>query len=407
MNNSSSIATRRNAIDDLDRAIVDLAARINSSTYELLVLIREFDERAGFLQWGLASCAEWLHWRCDLSLSAAREKVRAAHALKYLPQMSEVFARGTLSYSKVRALTRVATPQNEAALLAFAVPTTASRVEERCRQMRNVEPASTEESERLHRQRALRVFRDEDRGMLTLTVELPREQGELLCRALDKAVSDQPQDGAEFADTSWHAQQADALVMLARSYLAGESCARTSSAEAYQVVVHVDGTALCDGEGRADLPVESVRRLTCDGSLVHIAEGLDGEPLEVGRKLRTVPPAIRRALWSRDAGCAFPGCTHARFVDAHHVRHWAQGGETSLDNLLLLCTSHHRLVHEGGYEILKDYQGKWGFRRPDGRAIPAHGYRPEDMMDEGNPSAEGWSALIDAEVAGSEEHPRM
>ena len=204
-------------------------------------------------------------------------------------------------------------------------------------------------------------------------------------------MADQPANGPEFADTSWHAQQADALVTLARSYLAGEADARTSSADAYQVLVHVDGTALADGEGRSDLPIESVRRLTCDGSLVHIADGLDGEPLDVGRKQRTVSPAIRRALWSRDGGCAFPGCTHTRYVDAHHVRHWSQGGETSLDNLLLLCSSHHRLVHEGGYAIVKDYQGKWYFRRPDGRAIPEHGYRPEDMNDDENPSAEGWA----------------
>src|SRR5262245_1187128 len=138
MDTRSHVSGRRRAIDDLDRAIVDLSARINASTYELLVLIREFDERAGFLQWNLANCAEWLHWRCDLSLNAAREKVRVAHALKCLPQMSDALARGVLSYSKARALTRVATRENEESLLRFALSTTTARVEERSRQMRNV-----------------------------------------------------------------------------------------------------------------------------------------------------------------------------------------------------------------------------------------------------------------------------
>lgn len=116
-----SVAERRLAIDELDRAIVNLAARINASTYDLLVLIREFDERAGWLKWGLTCCSEWLHWRCDLSPSAAREKVRVAHALKELPQTALEFSKGTLSYSKVRALVRVATAANEGLLLDFAL----------------------------------------------------------------------------------------------------------------------------------------------------------------------------------------------------------------------------------------------------------------------------------------------
>ena len=104
---------RQVAIDQLDEAIVSLSARINASTYELLVLIREFDERAGWLKWGLESCSQWLHWRCDLSRCAAREKVRVAHGLKELPAISIAFSDGRLSYSKVRALTRVATPAND------------------------------------------------------------------------------------------------------------------------------------------------------------------------------------------------------------------------------------------------------------------------------------------------------
>jgi len=124
------------SIDDLDRAIVNLAARINVASHDLLILIRRFDERAGWLKWGFRNCADWLHWRCDLSLSAAREKVRVAHTLKTLPAIGSAFAEGRLSYSKVRALTRVAHRGNEDELVRFALRTTAARVEERCRELR-------------------------------------------------------------------------------------------------------------------------------------------------------------------------------------------------------------------------------------------------------------------------------
>jgi len=128
-------------------------------------------------------------------------------------------------------------------------------------------------------------------------------------------------------------------------------------------------------------PIESVKRLCCDGHAVVIGEDENGEPLNIGRKTRTVPTAIKRALEARDKGCSFPGCHHTRFVDAHHVEHWSAGGETSLDNLTLLCSQHHKLVHEGGFVIERDYQNRWFFKRPDGRTVPACGYRTEDTTD--------------------------
>jgi hypothetical protein len=197
---------------------------------------------------------------------------------------------------------------------------------------------------------------------------------------------------------------------MANAYLTGQREASTGSSENYQVTVHVDRSALTDGQGRSGFPIESVRRLCCDGDTVVIVEDEDGEPLNVGRKTRTVPTAIKRALWSRDKGCVFPGCRNKRFVDAHHIQHWSAGGETRLDNLLLLCTRHHRLVHEGGFSVAKDYLDRWYFKRPDGQAVPHCGYRLEDTLDddidtngaalnmhpsaEGLPSAEGFPALI-------------
>jgi len=334
-------ADRLLAIDDLDQAIVDLSTRINVATYELLVLIREFDERAGWLKWGFEHCADWLHWRCDLSVGAAREKVRVAHALKTLPAVSMSFLAGELSYSKVRALVRVANRDNEEALVTFALKTTAARVEERCRELRCGTVDSIIEANRAHASRFLTIRRHAERSTVLITVELPIEAGELIDQALDKARDDNP--ALEFAGESWSARQADALVNMAKSYLRGDSDASTASSENYLVNIHVEQSALVNGQGRAGLPVETVRRLGCDADTVLIVENRDGEPLSVGRKTRVVPTAIKRALEARDRGCVFPGCHRERFVDAHHVQHWSAGGETCLDNLVLLC----RIVDTG------------------------------------------------------------
>jgi hypothetical protein len=176
---------------------------------------------------------------------------------------------------------------------------------------------------------------------MTLTVEVPLEEGELVLAALDAVLA-----GAEEqvdAPTSYRARQADALIGLCRRALldpAGDSEGAWPGAcsDLYQVVVHTDASALAGsaGEGRADLPVETVRRLSCDGALVPVANDASGAPLSIGRKRRTVSTALKRALLARDRHCCFPGCSHTRFVDAHHVQHWAQGGRTDLDNLLLL-----------------------------------------------------------------------
>jgi len=368
-------------IDDLDQAIVTLSARINAETYELLVLIREFDERAGWLKWGLGNCAEWLHYRCDFSMNAAREKVRVAHSLKTLPEVAAAFAKGELSYSKVRAMTRVASTRNEEDLLSFAVKTTTARVEERCRELKCGTVDSLGGAQRAFANRSLRVSRNAEREMMTISIELPMETGELVEKALDKARDDS-MSKVEFVDESWSARQADAMVAMASSYLSGSAEKTRNTSDDYLVTIHVDQSALANGNGRSSLPIESVKRLCCDGHSVILGEDENGEPLNIGRKTRTVPTAIKRALVARDKSCAFPGCHHKRFVDAHHIQHWSAGGETSLDNLMLLCSQHHKLVHEGGFAIERDYQDRWFFKRPDGRAVPPCGYNTRDTLDD-------------------------
>ena len=393
-------------IDDLEQAIQNLTARMTATEYDLLVLIREFDERGGWLRWGFRNCSEWLQWRCDMSASVTRDRVRVAHALKHLPAISSAFGSGALSYSKVRALTRVASARTESDLLELALQTTAARVEERCRALRNGDPASSVDARRRERKRQLSTFVAD--GMMTINVQVPMQDGQLIANALDQAIE---QTGPECED-SWASQRADALVAVARQYLAGNEETSATCADHYQVVIHVDQTVLNQDNGESDVPVETAKRLTCDGSTVALLENDQGEPLNVGRKQRTVPTAIKRALWARDQGCSFPGCTNRHFIDAHHVKHWSDGGETSLANLMLLCSRHHRMVHEEGYEIRKDHKGDRYFMRPDGRAIPAHGYRPDDVTPDpcllDGASAEAWFANVTKKLPGSPEsrYPR-
>jgi len=368
-------------IEDLDQSILTLCSRINAATYELLVLIREFDERAGWLKWSLKNCAEWLAWRCDFSMTTALEKVRVAHALKTLPAISASFSTGELSYSKVRELTRVANKGNEEALLTFALRTTTAHVADRCRELRMGNDASIDTAARAFAIRSLRIRRDSNRDMMTITVDLPLDAGELIEKALDKVRDDDVMNTPDLANTSWSARQADAFVNMASAYLGGAD-SESQGTDNYLVTIHVDQSALAGQEGRSALPVESVKRLCCDSRAVVISEDKDGQPLSIGRKTRIVPTAISRAVRARDNSCCtFPGCNNRRFLHCHHVEHWSNGGETSLDNLLLLCTRHHTLVHEGGFRIEKDFQDRWYFQRPDGIAVPRCGYHSADVLD--------------------------
>jgi hypothetical protein len=195
-----------------------------------------------------------------------------------------------------------------------------------------------------------------------------------------EAVAEEPETPWWARDTnekqSYSARRADALVLMAESLLAGGAASRPAG-ERNHIVVHVDAEVLGDPDspGRSELedgPVlaaESTRRLACDASVVRLVEDGAGMPLNVGRKTRSIPPAIYRALKARDRGCRFPGCTARHFVEGHHVKHWAHGGETSLQNLVQLCGFHHRLVHEGGYGVRVSGPQQFEFTRPDGRVI--------------------------------------
>jgi hypothetical protein len=376
----SSDASATLSLAELEAQITELAGHLNAANYRWLTLIEEFDRRHGWADGKLASCAHWLNFKCGLNLGAAREKVRVAHALTGLPQIAACMARGELSYSKVRALSRVACPATEEALLMIALHGTAHHVERLVQGYRRAQQAEELSREaQQHANRSVTYGFAED-GSLILKARLPAVAGALLIQALDAALESLPENeiSAEVVEErpiSYAARRADALAAVAESFL-GESRSGTpsSSADRYQVIVHVDAQTLrehtagrCELEHGPSLPAETVRRLACDASLLTVLENEHGAPLDVGRKTRSLPPAIRRALNTRDGGCRFPGCTHRRYVDAHHIEHWADGGQTKLSNLVTLCRLHHRLVHEGEIRIEMPPEGGWRFLHPDGR----------------------------------------
>ena len=380
---SPTIPATLNPAAELDRLgdeIAELSAHLEAATARLLDLIREFDARGGWNN-GFRSCAAWLSWRVGLDLGAARERVRVARALGTLPVLAQALARGELSYAKVRALTRVATPETEERLLDVARAGTADHVERIVRGWRRVDrQAEARESARRHESRALHVHQDED-GMVVLRGRLEPEVGACSCgrwtprarRCTSRAppAEDRVEDPPTFAQ-----QQADALALLAETAL-HHGLDPGAPGERYQVVVHVDAPVLADPdqpgqsvlEDGAHVSAETSRRLACDASRVVMRHDDDGRVLEIGARTRTIPPALRRALHHRDRGCRFPGCG-VPFAQGHHLRHWAQGGPTTLSNLALLCRRHHRAVHEEGYQVEREPDGALRFRRPDGRPLP-------------------------------------
>jgi hypothetical protein len=371
-----------------------LSAHLSAATARWLELVWELREG------GTDDPARFIAFRCGITVREAREYLRVAEALQGLPATRAAFTRGELTLTKVRALTRVATASSEEGLLELAGALTASQLERALRAFRRL---AVEEARETHELEYVDWFFAED-GALFLRARLAAEDGTLLVKALEAAREriveqrrEERRQCAEGQDGSAapapvlleprRSTRVEALLDLAEASLAGSG---ECTGLAARVVVHVDAAALSyDGGGRCELedgPVispETARRLGCDADLVAHVER-DGLPLSAGRERRTVPPTLRRLLEARDEStCCFPGCERRRHLQAHHRHHWAHGGETSLDNLVLLCFHHHRVVHEGGYTIEDDSAGGLRFRNRHGvvcQTVPSR--PPPGSVDE-------------------------
>ncbi|HEX3758021.1 MAG TPA: DUF222 domain-containing protein [Kofleriaceae bacterium] len=597
-------------LEQLGERIAEQAAHLDAATHRLLADLREFDERGGWHAQGAASCAHWLAWRVGWDLVTARDHVRVARKLAEFPLIDDALRRGELSYSKVRALLRVATPENESLFLDHARLLTASQLEKTCRKYALVQRHGQDAHPQVDEQRRHVRRRDLEDGMVKIEAVLHPEEAELVWKMLDHAatrlsrnasmaastitsapvtagpimgsaaatthdavatthdavaathgavatthgaavttgamladkltvvddaatsagaaaadtaaasggalgtasvavaatgvatadamaVAAQPvgHDSAESRDVpsvtdpeagqawqtdaacgsdhsaacfqepahslldrllneaealrdsesaaaesaaAWvpeardrfgdrvdsatqpygslpglgersagwpsHANaaprmqqisardtcvlrdraaaakkafnRADALVELAQAYLRGDRPERPPIEVTLTVPVNVlrdeDTDTVEVGEiGESFVSRDTARRLSCDAGIVEIIEDEQGAPLSVGRKRRTIAGALRRALHRRDGTCTYPGCTNRLFLEGHHIQHWADGGETSLRNTALLCSLHHRHVHELGYTVDLGPDQRPRFRDPLGRLVAA------------------------------------
>ena len=450
--------SRKKCPDLLANEITTLAGHLNAAQYRFLKLLDEFDREQGWAGPGVRSLAHWLNWKCGLGDLVAREKVRVARALRELPLIDAAFEQGEVSYSKVRAMTRAATPENETQLLNIARHGTAAhmerlvRVYRRCRKRLDTSPIETE----TRREERFYCFEEDDETMV-LGGRVSIEQGQLLVKALDAMVAEMEADEREAgvapqageadescqthedggntpkvarettekvsAETSvvgpgangstevsaatsgqivsaetlsvgkpdtppfkpLRVRRATALVHIAEHYLAtrggGSSATPMRSSDAYQIFVHVNandahpdnrinGAHTTYVDDRRCLAPHVARQLACDASRRTVLENERGEVLNIGRRSRIVPWHIAHALRIRDGGCRFPGCNQHRWTDAHHIHHWADGGETSLENLVTLCRYHHRALHRDEFRIEHGADGELIFIDAQHQPIP-------------------------------------
>lgn len=390
--------------EELEVTLCTHAAHLAVAECRFVLMVAEVDRRRIWVPQGARSCAHWLNWRCGVSVVTAREQVRVGHALVRLPCLRAAFGEGRVSYSKVRAITRIATPETEEMLVEMAGYATAAQLETIVRAYRRADPEEGRAALARHEHRYLRSYTDDD-GMVVIHARLSPEDGAAVLAAIEgarrelaadrvgarstdasaetSACRDTPSDTpAERAHDPYAASCADALVAVCESTLAGGL--RDASAQPRSsVVVHVDHQVLGDvgapgcahAPGIGALSAHTVQRLACDASVSTLEFRPDGAVVPEG-KSRQIPTRLRRAVLTRDGSCRWPGCTRHRYVDVHHVVFVSQGGRTVLSNLATLCRAHHRMVHEGGYRLTMDAAARVRVVSPDGTDLTALGFLP-------------------------------
>lgn len=422
---------------ELETELLTLAGHVAAAQCRFLQLLAEYDRRGGWAGPELRSCAHWLSWRIGMSLRTASEHVRVAHALAKLPAVTAAFAAGKISYSKVRAITRLIdtrksgqtaqetplpsdaaqpgtddhqddhsiedrerwgpsgtddpstgapTPElaadSEQVLLGIAMSGTAGHLERvvratRRRQADPLQPAALREVS----------WRWADDGSLVLRGRFAPADGAALIAAIEAQVPERRSFSHDDppAPEDWQARateqepgavvdrvgarRADALVHLVTEGGVLQDAERHRPPTT--VILHLEAGPDSRAELLAgpEVPRTTAERLACDADVQALLEDKGSNRLYLGRRQRLATPAQIAALTVRDGRrCQFPGCSNTRYLNAHHVRHWIHGGRTDVDNLLMICTFHHALIHDHGYQIRRT-QDRWDFLRGDGQPV--------------------------------------
>jgi hypothetical protein len=348
-------------------AIDQLHGLMSATQAQLLQLVAHYDDREAWREDGATSMADWLVARLGIAHRQAKELVRVSRSLEGLPAIAASFAEARLSFDQLAPLTKLASADTDAAMAEQAPACTVAQLEAAARRSR---PVSTEEANESHRRRYLRLRPDDDDGGRHVSGWLADAEAAVVERAITALAQAAPRDPVTGVYDDFESRCADALVELASTDLAGEADADKAS-----IVVHADPAVLGGAQGWAEIedghPIsaETARRLACDSRWQLVAEDNAGQALGLGRKTRQVPRWLSRQLRRRDGGCRFPGCHRTRWLHAHHVRHWAQGGATDPSNLVMLCGYHHRLLHEGGWRVEGHPDDNLSFLHPRGRAL--------------------------------------
>ena len=362
-------------LETLADEIASFAARIDVAKHALLARLRVFDANEAWAPLGFSSCAAWLAWRIGIGTKAAREQVRVARALGSLAKLDELFGRGELSYSKVRAITRVATPETEQDFIDFAMTSTAAQLELLVRSFRNALGEAKVSAGGEQQAGGDRFMRKSTvaGGMVRIEIQVAPDEAALIWDAVmsaatgcpdEEASAEAPASSAPEASAEASARDerepeerhADAIVDVARAYLqhsprtlgSGYELVLVTSKDQLQQESSAPGGFLRDG---TPISLGVARMLACCGSKVTVTVGEQGEVLDIGRRTRVIPSAIGRALWLRDHGCRVPGCERRWHLHAHHLHAWTDGGPTKLSNLILVCPTHHRMIHEGALDV--------------------------------------------------------
>jgi Domain of unknown function (DUF222) len=393
-------------LERLEADIVRLCSQLSAATCQLLVLIGEFDAAEGWREWGMRSTAQWLSWQCGIGKNAAREQIRVARIMREFPAITTAFSEARLSYSKVRAITRVVTASNVETLIGWAEHATAAQIERVVASGRRVLSADDVKARKAARQVS---WRWDDDGSLVGNFRLSPEDGAKFLKGLEVATDrlpdpvadvDAAEDDGPPPQRTPMKSRADALVAMAELTLRDAETGATApdtelsgqdpdglpglGPDRFQLVIHTTPAALTRPDGADDDGPEPItvqngprlhpaigRRISCGCPYAIQTDDSDGNPLHLGRKTRRIRGRLARAVHHRDHGhCQAPGCTN-RTTEIHHIWHWADGGPTCLTNLISLCDAHHWLVHDGGWRITGHSPATWTFHTPDGRTLRA------------------------------------
>ena len=389
--------------DALGDEIVRCEVLQNGGLYRQLLCLRLFERGNGWAGW--KSVEAWLGVKLGLPYKTANERLRVARSLARLPKIDEAFREGLLSYTKVRALHNVATPQNEDTLLETARWASGEQLHRLLAPLRaSVKRAKSSQGAR-EQERAVHFYEHSTEDLVEVHATLLPEEAAALRKALEVGVelgikapsnrplgplvpgplvtggagssSDQAMNSAAAELPRERFGFADALVFLAESFLANPPRAGVPAGRRELLIHTVPDLSSGVLETGGSLSAETVRRLACDGATVVVERGREGEVLDVGRRTRRLTRHLEHALLVRDRCCRFPGCTRVAMLDAHHIKHWVEGGETKLSNLVRLCRTHHRSVHEGKWTVRRDTDGEIGFLDPRGREVDRSGRLPQ------------------------------